>query len=352
MKTLHLIRHGHPDFPVGAHMCLGRTDTPLGPLGRMQAVLLGRALGGKDLTVFSSPLIRCRETAAPLGGKAIPVPALAEQDMGPWDGLDFDEIRKGWPELYQRRKDDPLLVPPGAESLVQVQRRVFPALLACLDRAPGDLAVVAHASVIQAILAQVLGVPLEESRPLRVSYASCATLRADHGLHLEQEAFRPRPPLTAALAERLLHAAAPGAGVEAHCRAVEAEALRIAKALPLSLDIELLACAALLHDSARGEKDHARLGALWLRDLGYEQAAAVVEQHHDWNGEKMDEAAILFLADKCVREDKRVPLEERFALSADRCHTPEARAAHRSRLCAAMRLRDEINDRCGYKLIE
>ena len=92
---------------------------------------------------------------------------------------------------------------------------------------------------------------------------------------------RPHPPLTRELAERLLQAAAPGERIEAHCRAVAAEALRIAEALPLELDGELLACAALLHDVARKEKDHARLGAAWLRELGYEEAAALVEQHHD-----------------------------------------------------------------------
>ena len=64
MRRLYLIRHGHPDFPLGAHMCLGHTDTPLGAPGRMQACALGRGLGDRGLTVFSSPLVRCLETAA------------------------------------------------------------------------------------------------------------------------------------------------------------------------------------------------------------------------------------------------------------------------------------------------
>ena len=65
MRTLYLIRHGHPDFPLGAHVCLGVTDTPLGALGRMQAVLMAERMKGTALTaVFTSPLTRCRETAA------------------------------------------------------------------------------------------------------------------------------------------------------------------------------------------------------------------------------------------------------------------------------------------------
>lgn len=352
MRRLYLIRHGHPDFPLGAHMCLGRTDTPLGPLGRMQVCLLGEMLGVKDLTVFSSPLNRCRETAKSLGGEAILVPALAEQDMGPWDGLDFTQIKARWPELYARRADEPLLVPPGAETLREVQSRVMPALLGCIERCTGDYAVVAHASVIQAILAAVKGVALEESRPLRIPYAAYAVLTYDGALHLEQDAARPCPLLTPELAGRLLSSAAPGERVIAHCRAVAAEALRIAEALPFLLDLPLLESAALLHDVARKEKDHARLGAAWLRELGYEKVAAFVAQHHDWRGDAVDEAALLYLADKCVREDRRVTIEERFAASAERCKTPEARATHKKRLETALQLKDMINKLCGKTLVK
>ena len=353
MKKLVLIRHAHPDFPLGAHMCLGRTDTPLGPLGRMQACLLGRTAGGQKLAVFSSPLARCRETAKPLGGEAILVPELSEQDMGPWDGLDFTEIRARWPELYARRTGEPLLVPPGAETLAQVQARVMPAVWDCLKRSMGDLAVVAHASVIQAILAAVEGVPLEESRPLRPPYASCTVIVEDGGaLRVAQEAATPHPPLTPSLAHALLLAAGPGDAVAAHCRAVAEEALRIASVLPFPLDLSLLESAALLHDAARKEKDHARLGAAWLRELGYCDAAAIVERHHDWRGGAVDEAAVLFLADKCMRGDCRVTVSERFAASWERCRTPEAKAAYAERLEAALRLRETVNEICGKTVVE
>ena len=352
MRRIWLIRHGHPDFPLGAHMCLGRTNTPLGPLGRMQACLLSEELREKKLTVFTSPLTRCRETAAPLGGEAISVPALAEQDMGPWDGLDFEEIKRRWPDLYARRGDEPLLVPPGAETLEQVRRRALPALRDCLDRSEDDLAVVAHASVIQAILAEACGIPPEESRPLRPPYGSYTILGFDDSLRLLQAAALPRPALTRSLAEKLLRAAAPGERVEAHSRAVAAEALRIAGALPSDPDTELLAAAALLHDVARREKDHARLGAAWLRELGYERAAELIALHHDWGGGAVDEAALLFLADKCVKEDRRVTIAERFAESEARCRTPEAKAAHAARRETALRLRDEINKLCGKSTVE
>ena len=352
MRRVFLIRHGHPDFPLGAHMCLGRTDTPLGPLGRMQACLLGAVFSEKALAVYSSPLTRCRETASALEKVPRIIPALAEQDMGVWDGLDFDTIRERWPELYARRKTEPLLVPPGAETLTDVRRRVLPAFENCLDEISDDAAFVVHASVIQVILAEVSGIRLEESRPLRPPYASFALLFLNGSRQIAQTAQFPSPALTPELARSLLSAADPGERIAAHCRAVADEALRIAYALPFPLDLETLESAALLHDIARKEKDHALLGAAWLRQLGFDSAARLVEQHHDLQGNEIDEAAVLFLADKCVQENRRVPLEERFRTSAERCTTPEAIASHAGRRDAALRVKDQINALCGRVLVE
>ena len=353
MRTLYLIRHGHPDFPLGAHMCLGRTDTPLGPLGRMQAALLGLELEGKDLSaVYCSPLTRCRETAAPLGKPLRLLEALREQDMGLWDGLDFDAIRRGWPELYARRSAEPLLVPPGAETLEQVFRRVLPALDACVRETEEDIAVVAHASVIQAILARITDTPLSDSRPLRPPYTGRAEIAlGDDGPRLLRRDALPELPLTPTVAEALLRAAAPGQRAEKHCRAVAREALRLADALPLELDRALLESAALLHDAARPYPCHAIEGAAWLRALGYERAAALVERHHDYSGGELDEAALLYLADKCVREDRAVSLAERFAESEKRCQSDEARAAHRRRYEAALDLKNQINRLCGREIV-
>ena len=47
----------------------------------------------------------------------------------------------------------------------------------------------------------------------------------------------------------------------------------------LALNSELIHLGALLHDLAKGEADHAALGGLWLRELGYWQLANVVRQH-------------------------------------------------------------------------
>ena len=115
MQTLYLIRHGEPDFPGGEHMCIGRTDLALSPLGRMQAALLGFELAERVGRVYSSPLARARETAEGIAPAPELLPGLAEQDMGEWDGLRFSEIRRRWPELWARRESDKTIPMPGAE---------------------------------------------------------------------------------------------------------------------------------------------------------------------------------------------------------------------------------------------
>ncbi len=343
-RAVYLIRHAHPDFPYGERRCVGgRTDLPLGALGRMQASLLPSLPELRDLNaVFCSPLSRARETALPLCSSPRVTPGLEEQDMGVWDGLSFREIKERFPELYAARESDPSLLPEGAESMAAVRERMRLALRRCLEESEGSIAVVSHRTA----LASLIG------RRELLLHGSVTVLCADDGAFtVGAVGLRPCPPLTRELADTLLSAAAPGDEVTAHCRAVAAEALRIAEALPLGLDHELLVSAALLHDVARGEKDHAALGAAWLRELGYEKAADIVRLHHDPDGTEIDEAAVVYLADKAVRGSERVPIAERFAASEKKCTTPEARAAHAWRYETAEAIREKINRLCGAELI-
>lgn len=354
MRKIYLIRHGRPDVPGGRRLCLGQTDIPLGALGRMQACLLGQELDQRFSRVFSSPLSRAVQTAEGLSREITVLDGLAELSAGDWDGLDFDEIARCWPDLYAARGENPNLPIPGAEDAAAGQRRFLGAVECALNSFAGDIAITAHISVNQLLLCRALGISPYEARQFRLPYGSYCELEADStgGLKVNSVGQLPHPPLTAALAEKLLLAAAPGERVTAHSRAVAAEALRIAGVLPLALDTVLLESAALLHDIARAQPDHAARGGEWLRELGYEDAAAIVECHHDWDSGAIDESAVLYIADKCVREDRRVTLEERFAGSAARCKEAAAQAAHQRRYEAALALKEEINRISGQVIIE
>ena len=338
MRKIYLLRHGRPDFPRGARPCLGRTDLPLGTLGRMQACRIARWLKTMQFeAVYSSPLQRAVETARFCSDDLRIHPNLREMDCGDWDGLDFEEIQRRWPELYAERGKDLTIPMPNGETPDEVRSRAEHALRQILAETTGDALIVAHSLVIRSLL---------HDYSARIPYASVTVLGDPKTV-----GFVPEEPLKPALAEELLKAAAPGEKIEAHCRAVAKETLRIAELLPMELDTELLASAALLHDVARLEKRHAETGAAWLRDLGYEDAAAIIERHHDHDGTKLDEAAILYLADKCILEDRVVPLAERFSVSEAKCLTEAARAAHARRLEAAERLRKQVNTLCQTEAV-
>jgi HD superfamily phosphodiesterase len=106
--------------------------------------------------------------------------------------------------------------------------------------------------------------------------------------------------------------------VTAHGRTVADMAVRIGQALNhagFSLNLQLTCAAALVHDMARGEYDHARRGGKLLRDLDMPLMAEIVETHMDMaagEGRRIKEAEVVFLADKLVQEDCFVGLDERF----------------------------------------
>ncbi len=103
-----------------------------------------------------------------------------------------------------------------------------------------------------------------------------------------------------------------------HGRAVSDVARRLAEHLNragLHLDVTLVRAGALLHDLAKGASDHARAGERILRRLGHPRVAAAVASHMDIErdgGLPLDEAAVVHLADKLVRGDRVVSLQERF----------------------------------------
>lgn len=115
-----------------------------------------------------------------------------------------------------------------------------------------------------------------------------------------------------------------------HCRIVADTARAIAEALNragMQLDVDLITCAGLLHDLAKGKPHHALTGARMLITMGFPEVADIVAAHHAPGSEKglvIDAASVLFLADKLVIEDRIVSLDERFRTSLNRYAGDEA----------------------------
>lgn len=348
MRKIYLIRHAMPDIPLGERWCIGgQTDIPLGKLGHLQAALLPFVpeLRGVE-KVFCSTLVRARETALPLCPDPIQIPGLEEQRMGAWDGLPFTEIMRRFPELYAARESDSTRLPKGAEADDAVRLRMHAALLQCLRQSSGDIAVVSHKSAIAGITGQ----------RAKLGYTSVSVLEADRDAMTVQEAGGLcKPDLNDIVCLALLKAAGADENLIAHCEAAAALADELCAALKKKgtvLNADLIHCAALLHDLARAEKEHAALGAVWLRELGYPEIAEIVRQHHDPDSTAINEAAVVYIADKAVQGSARVSVAERFERSLTKCKTPEARAAHERRRQTAMIIQNEINRLCGATILQ
>lgn len=104
-----------------------------------------------------------------------------------------------------------------------------------------------------------------------------------------------------------------------HCIKVTETALKIGKALNdkgCSLDLGLIQGAGLIHDIARVEEKHWEIGAEIAAEHGYYQEAEIIRIHMFYtcnpNKERISEADIICLADKMVKEDQYVGLENRM----------------------------------------
>jgi CTP:molybdopterin cytidylyltransferase MocA len=138
-----------------------------------------------------------------------------------------------------------------------------------------------------------------------------------------------------------------------HSRLVAAGASAIGEELIRAgepLDLKLIQAGALLHDIAKGHKQHAQKGAAYLRHLGFERVAEVVGQHNDvaLDARAVGEAAVVFIADKYICGEVVVPMAERFVRALDRFGAdPEARTNIRRRWTTARLVRDRIEALTG-----
>jgi probable phosphoglycerate mutase len=145
------VRHGQTAVNRAGRL-QGRVDAPLTETGVAQARAVADAFldrGARVARVVSSPLVRARDTAAPIArafGLTVEIDdRLVELDYGEWDEKPLRELdERDW----ARWREDPAFAPPGGESLTAVGTRVAAFCEDCVD---GDLVVaVSHVSPIKA----------------------------------------------------------------------------------------------------------------------------------------------------------------------------------------------------------
>ena len=161
--NLYLVRHGQTSFSRENRFC-GTSDPPLTDVGQAMAEALAAAYAGTPWdAIYTSPLVRARQTAAPLERlarvTAIVEDGLAEIAYGEWEGLTVDEVKARWPEAYDYWAEDVASRgTPGGETAFHVAARAMRVVEAIRTRhTSGNVLIVSHKATLRIITCALLG---------------------------------------------------------------------------------------------------------------------------------------------------------------------------------------------------
>ena len=175
--TILLVRHGQT--PTTGKLLPGRAaGLRLADVGVQQAERAGERIAelAKVDAVYTSPMERARDTAAPIG-KAVGlrpkvVKGLIECDFGDWTGAELKKLMK-LPEWRTVQKAPSTFRFPNGESFTEMQVRMVTTLDTLREQHPGGLIVcVSHADTIKAAMAHALGTHLDLFQRIVISTCS------------------------------------------------------------------------------------------------------------------------------------------------------------------------------------
>ena len=176
--TILLIRHGQT--PTTGIVLPGRAPgLHLSEAGHKQAQAVADTVEHVD-AIYTSPLERTQETAAPLANKFALEPllddALVEADFGSWTGEKLADLAK-LPEWQTVQKSPSEFRFPGGESFAEMQARIVSGLTRIAATHPNQtVACFSHADPIKAALTHFAGKPLDEFQQAKAEPGSVATL--------------------------------------------------------------------------------------------------------------------------------------------------------------------------------
>jgi probable phosphomutase (TIGR03848 family) len=181
VTTVLLVRHG--TTPTTGKLLPGRAPgLHLADKGVEQAQRAGARIA--ELTkvdaLYSSPLERARQTAAPIaaatGLKVKVDKGLLECDFGEWTGAELTALMK-LPEWRTVQKAPSTFRFPGGESFIEMQVRIVSTLDRLRAQHPGGTIVcVSHADPIKAAMAHALGTHLDLFQRIVISTCSISAV--------------------------------------------------------------------------------------------------------------------------------------------------------------------------------
>ena len=181
-----LVRHGETEWnKLGRFQ--GHQDISLNERGLVQAKETARAAADwGHCAIYSSPLVRTVQVAEEIA-KVTPMPVtkqpgLEELSLGDLEGVTGQEMRNKWPEVFAVWRSNPeKITMPNGESLVQLRKRAWQAILDIEQKHSGDesVVVISHNFAIRSIVGELLGVPLENFHRMSLNLASVCTFDSD-----------------------------------------------------------------------------------------------------------------------------------------------------------------------------
>ena len=184
MTTVILLRHGRTTANTGGVLAGWTPGVQLDETGAAQvAAVAGRLATVPLAAVVSSPLERCRQTAdAVAEGRDLEVQSddrLGEARYGDWTGRTLKELVKEpmW-KVVQQHPSAAVFPGPEGEGLAQTQARAVAAVRSWNAALAPDAVWLAcsHGDVIKAILADALGLHLDQFQRIVVDPASISVV--------------------------------------------------------------------------------------------------------------------------------------------------------------------------------
>ncbi|HEY8454856.1 MAG TPA: histidine phosphatase family protein [Actinopolymorphaceae bacterium] len=190
MATVFLVRHGRTQANADGVLAGWTPGVGLDDVGRKQAESLGDRFAGVPVRrLVTSPLERCRQTAEVLSSRdgypqAVVDERLGEVRYGDWEGKPLKTLAKDplW-KVVQQQPSSVKFPGEGGETLRAMAERAVTAVRewdAATEAEHGPDAIwvaVSHGDVIKAIVADALGVHLDQFQRIVIDPCSVSVVR-------------------------------------------------------------------------------------------------------------------------------------------------------------------------------
>lgn len=183
---LYLIRHGQTDWNVLGKI-QGSTDIELNETGISQAEELSKKIledNYKFFKIYSSPQKRAVKTAEILSKATnieyIAVDALAEINLGEWEGLSWAEVKEKhiqeFDKWYKNRRHTKA---PMGESYEDMLQRVLKEMCKIIKENKNDVAIITHSAIVMCMQCYLTNTPFDKMTKFKAENTSIIEIDGD-----------------------------------------------------------------------------------------------------------------------------------------------------------------------------